>query len=33
VALGYLRREFEKPGTVVQVGEQTATVQAIPFQF
>jgi len=32
VALGYLRREFEKPGTVVQVGEQTATVQAIPFQ-
>jgi folate-binding protein YgfZ len=33
VALGYLRREFEKPGAVVQVGEQTATVQAIPFQF
>ena len=33
VALGYLRREFEKPGTVVQVGEQTAKVQAIPFQF
>ena len=33
VALGYLRCEFEKPGTVVQVGEQTATVQAIPFQF
>src|SRR5215469_12415783 len=33
VALGYLRPEFEKPGTVVQVGEQTATVQAIPFQF
>jgi aminomethyltransferase len=33
VALGYLRREFEKPGTVVQVGEQTAIVQVIPFQF
>ena len=33
VALGYLRREFEKPGTVVQVGEQMATVQTIPFQF
>ena len=33
VALGYLRREFEKPGTAVQVGEKTATVQAIPFQF
>jgi folate-binding protein YgfZ len=33
VALGYLRREFEKPGTVVQVGEQRAMVQAIPFQF
>jgi len=33
VALGYLRCEFEKPGTVVQVGEHTATVQAIPFQF
>ena len=33
VALGYLRREFEKPGTVVHVGEQTAVVQAIPFQF
>lgn len=33
VALGYLHREFEKPGTVVQVGERTATVQTIPFQF
>ena len=33
VALGYLRREFEKPGTVVQVGEQKATVQTVPFQF
>jgi folate-binding protein YgfZ len=33
VALGYLRREFEAPGTAVQVGEQKATVQSIPFQF
>jgi folate-binding protein YgfZ len=33
VALGYLRREFEAPGTAVQVGEQKATVQPIPFQF
>ena len=32
LALGYLRREFEKPGTTVRVGEQAATVQAIPFQ-
>ncbi|HZD33055.1 MAG TPA: glycine cleavage T C-terminal barrel domain-containing protein [Candidatus Angelobacter sp.] len=33
VALGYLRRESATPGAVVQVGEQTATVQSIPFQF
>ncbi len=33
VALGYLRREFEAPGTPVQIGEQIATVQSIPFQF
>jgi aminomethyltransferase len=33
VALGYLRREFESPGTKVQSGEQTATVQSIPFQY
>lgn len=33
VALGYLRREFEAPATFVQVGEQKATVQSIPFQF
>jgi glycine cleavage system aminomethyltransferase T len=32
VALGYLRREFEAPGTAVQVGEQKATVQSIPFK-
>jgi aminomethyltransferase len=32
LALGYLRRDFEKPGTTVQIGEQTATVQSIPFQ-
>jgi aminomethyltransferase len=33
VALGYLRREFEAPGTAVLIGEQKATVQSIPFQF
>jgi len=33
VALGYLRRESEAPGTVVHVGEQQATVQSIPFSF
>ena len=33
VALGYLRREFEAPRTAVQIGEQAATVQSIPFQF
>ena len=33
VALGYLRREFEAPGTAVQIGEQQATVQSIPFKF
>jgi len=33
VALGYLRREFETPGTAVQIGEQQATVQSIPFTF
>jgi folate-binding protein YgfZ len=33
VALGYLRRELEAPGTAVQIGEQKATVQSIPFQF
>jgi folate-binding protein YgfZ len=32
VALGYLRSEFEAPGTAVQVGEQKATVQSIPFK-
>jgi len=32
VALGYLRREFEAPGTAVQIGEQKATVQSIPFK-
>jgi len=32
LALGYLRREFETPGTAVQVGEEKATVQSIPFQ-
>jgi folate-binding protein YgfZ len=33
LALGYLRREFEAPGTAVQVGEQKVTVQSIPFKF
>jgi aminomethyltransferase len=33
VGLGYLRREFEASGTAVQIGEQKATVQSIPFQF
>jgi folate-binding protein YgfZ len=33
VALGYLRREFEAPGTSVLIGEQKSTVQSIPFQF
>jgi folate-binding protein YgfZ len=32
VALGYLRREFEAPGTAVRVGEQKATVRSIPFK-
>ena len=31
IALGYLRREFAAPGTIVQIGEQKATVQSIPF--
>ena len=33
VALGYLRRESAAPGTRVQIGEQQATVQSIPFPF
>ena len=33
VALGYLRRESAAPGTVVQIGEQTGTVQALPFSY
>lgn len=33
VALGYLRREFEAPGTLVEIGEHKATVHSIPFQF
>lgn len=31
LALGYLRREAGDPGANVKVGEQSATVQAIPF--
>ena len=33
LALGYLRREFEKPGTTVRIGEHTGTVQSIPFSY
>jgi folate-binding protein YgfZ len=32
LALGYLRREFAAPGTEVRVGEQSASVQSLPFQ-
>ncbi len=31
LALGYLRREYAAPGSVVQVGEQSATVHELPF--
>ena len=31
LALGYLRREAGEPGTTVKVGEQSATVQSLPF--
>ncbi|HUI84771.1 MAG TPA: glycine cleavage T C-terminal barrel domain-containing protein [Candidatus Binatia bacterium] len=31
LALGYLRREVASPGAVVRVGEQNATVRALPF--
>lgn len=31
LALGYLRRETGGPGAAVQIGEQTATVHALPF--
>ncbi len=31
VALGYVRREVATPGTIVQVGEQSATVATLPF--
>ncbi len=31
LALGYLRREVANTGTTVQVGEQNATVRALPF--
>ena len=33
VLLGYLRREFESPGTAVQIDGRQATVQSIPFSF
>lgn len=31
LALGYMRREAGPPGATVQIGEQTATVQSLPF--
>jgi aminomethyltransferase len=31
LALGYIRREFGKPGTAVQIGGVPATVSALPF--
>jgi folate-binding protein YgfZ len=33
IAIGYLRREVATPGTTVEIGEQTATVQNLPFEF
>lgn len=33
IALGYLRREVAAAGTAVQIGEQSATVQSLPFKF
>ena len=32
LALGYVRREAAPPGATVQIGERSATVQALPFQ-
>jgi folate-binding protein YgfZ len=31
IALGYVHRDFVEPGTVLRVGESTATVTALPF--
>jgi folate-binding protein YgfZ len=33
IAIGYLRREVALPGTAVQVGEQSATVRNLPFEY
>lgn len=33
IGLGYLRREVAAPGATVQIGEQTATVYSLPFEF
>lgn len=33
IAVGYLRREVAAPGTTVKIGEQTATVRSLPFEF
>jgi len=31
LALGYAHKEIAVPGTIVQIGSQTATVQTLPF--
>jgi glycine cleavage system aminomethyltransferase T len=31
IALGYVHRDFVEPGTTVTVGDQRATVTALPF--
>ena len=33
IAIGYLRKEVAAPGTTVQIGEQSATVKTLPFEF
>jgi aminomethyltransferase len=33
IAIGYLRREAAAPGDMVHAGEQSATVQMLPFEF
>ena len=33
IAIGYLRKEVATPGTEVKIGEQSATVKTLPFEF
>lgn len=33
IAIGYLRKEVAVPGIAVQIGEQSATVKSLPFEF